>query len=103
MKRTILCLLLFCSPLLASNLNVLWTTTTSSGTTPSRAKQITFIFSTDFTGTIAGACFAGTAGACGSGSPADYSFTLTAPQGDSFAAITYVVTTGTLRIETTAP
>lgn len=92
-----LALVAFC-PAYGKDLGVDITTATTSGTVAARARFVTFIFNTSFTGTIAGACFAGTAGVCSAGSPADLSLTIPAPAGDTLTAITYTVSAGSVRI-----
>jgi len=63
-----------------------------------RMKSVTFVFGTTFVGTIAGVCFAGAAGVCYTGSPADTSLTIPAPAGDTLTDIPYTISAGTLRI-----
>lgn len=53
------------------------------------ARSVTFLFSSDYTGTIKGIAFAGTR---------DVQITLEAPDGDTLGDIAYTVTAGTLRI-----
>jgi hypothetical protein len=81
---------------------VAFATTTPIPTTtplvPGRMRSVTFVFSTTFIGTVAGVCFAGTAGVCYTGAPADQSLTIPAPAGDTLVEIPYTVTAGTLRI-----
>lgn len=97
-KLLALTFFLYCSQLFAGELATTVTSTVSSGSVAARAKQVTFVFSTDFNGTIGGVCFAGTAGVCTTGSPADGSFTVRPPAGDVLASIAFTVGTGTLRI-----
>lgn len=94
MKKTILTsilALLLCAPCYAKTDTVDTLVASTSGSVPARTKQVTFIFSATFTGTIAGSAFAGWAGA-------DVPLTITAPDGDTLDAIPYTVTTGTLKI-----
>ena len=101
--KIFLALLLCCGTLQAKDIGLDITTATSacSGgcTVAARAVQVTFIFSTDFVGTIDGDCFAGTAGVCNASfSPADLTITVKARSGDTLMAIPYTISAGTARI-----
>jgi len=61
---------------------------TTSGTIAAGARGLTLIFSTDFTGTVGGVAFNGAN---------DSSFTFPIPSGDTIGAVSYVVTTGSIR------
>lgn len=98
LKLILIILTLACCPVYGKPLDVDIVTATTSGTVAGRARFVTFIFNTSFTGTIAGACFAGTAGVCSAGSPADLSITIPAPAGDTLGAITYTISAGSARI-----
>ena len=74
------------------------TPTPSPTAVPARSRMVTFVFSSDFVGTVAGRCFAGTAGACGTNQPADDSLTLTAPAGDTLVEIPYTCSAGSVRV-----
>jgi hypothetical protein len=93
MKKLILILtmaLCLCSPLYAKTVDLSGGgTKTTSGTVTAGCRGITFIFSADFTGTVAGKTFAGAT---------DYSYSPPIQTGDTLAAIAYVVTTGNVRI-----
>lgn len=65
------------------------TTATTSGSVTRGARSVTFIFSSDFAGTVAGVAFAGAT---------DSSFTPPIQTGDTFSAIAYTVTAGNVRI-----
>ncbi len=65
------------------------TKTAGTYTVVAGCRGVTFIFSSDFTGTVAGKTFAGST---------DASYTVPMQAGDTLAAITYVVTTGTCRV-----
>ena len=68
-----------------------FTAATSSGTVTAGAKSVTFIFSTDFAGTILGTTIdLSTMG----------SITFTAPSGDTLSAIAYTRSAGTIYIQT---
>lgn len=62
---------------------------TTSGTVTAGAYSITFIFSSDFTGSVDAVAYDGAN---------DSSVTVQAPASDTLEAVAYVVTTGTLRI-----
>ena len=62
-----------------------------SGTIPAGAKSLTFIFSSDFAGTVLGVAFAG---------GADSTISLTAPVGDTLTAVVYTVSAGSYRLIT---
>lgn len=64
-------------------------TATTSGTTTKGLRGVTFIFSSDFTGSVAGMTFTGTT---------DSSYSPPVQSGDTLSAIAYVVTTGNIRI-----
>jgi hypothetical protein len=64
-------------------------TATTSGTTTRGLRGVTFIFSSDFTGTVAGMTFNGAT---------DTSYSPPVQTGDTLSAIAYVVTTGNIRI-----
>lgn len=65
------------------------TTATTSGTVAAGCRQVIFIFSADFTGTVLGATFAGAN---------DSSVAMAAQTGDALTAIVYTVTAGNIRI-----
>lgn len=65
------------------------TSTTSDGATTAGKKVLIFILSSDFTGTIGGVVFTGSA---------DSSLELRAPDGYTFAAVSYTRSAGTLRL-----
>lgn len=69
------------------------TVATTSGTIPRGARGITLMFSSAFTGTVAGATFTGTTDTV----PVSLPIT----NGDTFSAISYTVTAGNVRILTT--
>lgn len=79
----------WCAPVRASNVDLSGVLVTTSGSTRASVRAVTFIFSSDFTGTISGIAFSGAT---------DTSFTPPIQSGDSFVAISYVVTTGSIRI-----
>jgi hypothetical protein len=65
------------------------TTVSASGSVGAGARSVTFVFSSDFSGTVLGATFAGSA---------DSSITIAAPSGDMLEAITYTRSAGSIRI-----
>jgi hypothetical protein len=65
------------------------TTVTTSGTVAAGARKLTFVFSSDFAGTVLTATFAGAN---------DASISLDAPTPNTLAAVAYTVTAGTIRI-----
>ncbi len=60
-----------------------------SGSVPEGARKVTFLFSSDFAGTVLGATFSGAANSF---------LTIDAPDGDTLGAIAYTRTAGTIRI-----
>lgn len=90
MKKLLLILLIVPWCALAKDTDVDITLATTSGTVAARAKSVTFIFSSDFVGTVKGVAFTGAA---------DSSITLNTPQpGDVLSSIAYTVTAGSVRI-----
>ncbi len=65
------------------------TTAVVSGTVREGARKVTFLFSTDFAGTVLGATFSGAANSF---------LTIDAPNDDTLGAIAYTRTAGTIRI-----
>lgn len=65
------------------------TTAVASGAVPAGTRKLTFIFSSDFTGTVLGAAFTGAS---------DASVTIDAPAGDTLGEVAYTVTSGSIRI-----
>lgn len=65
------------------------TTASGNGTVSAGARKLTFVFSTDFAGTVLGATFAG---------DDDASITIEAPANDTLAAVAYTVSAGSVRI-----
>lgn len=65
------------------------TTVTGSGTVAAGSRKLTFVFSSDFAGSVLGATFSG---------PTDNSVTIDAPSGDTLGAVIYTVTAGSVRI-----
>ena len=64
---------------------------TTSGTIPPGLNEIEFIFSADFTGTVGGVAFDGAV---------DYSLPFSSSQPDGLSKISFVVTTGSVRVKT---
>lgn len=105
MKRIFICLFLLCAALapaqtttqdgalvttvIGKRRTASITSVNASGSVAAGAKSITFIFSLDFTGTVAGGAFTGAA---------DTSITITAPGADTLSAVAYTVTAGSIRI-----
>lgn len=65
------------------------TLVTTSGSVAAGSRKATFIFSTDFTGTLLGVSYSGTT---------DAAQTLDPPTGEQSEAIAYTVITGSIRI-----
>lgn len=65
------------------------TSVTSSGTVAAGARNVTFVFSSTFTGSILGVAYAGSS---------DASQTISAGSADALDAIAYTVTAGSMRI-----
>ncbi len=65
------------------------TTVTTSGTVTQGCRKLTFIFSTNFTGTVLGVTYSGAN---------DASISYDAPTGDIIKAVPYTVTAGNIRI-----
>lgn len=92
MKRLltiILATVLLALPVTAKVVEPAGTTATTSGTITAGARALLFVFSSDFTGTISGVAWSGAT---------DASYSPPVQTGDTFAAITYTVTTGSVRI-----
>lgn len=88
--RIFLCLLLLAATSLsAKTVEPVGVTKTTSGTVAAGARGVLFVFSSDFTGTINGVAWAGSA---------DSYYQPPIQAGDTFAAIAYTVTAGTVRI-----
>lgn len=83
-----LVLLALCGSAMAES-RVVLSSETSSGIVASGMVEITFIFSTDFTGSVQGAPFNGAT---------DSSVRFRAREGDTLSAIKYIVSTGSVRI-----
>ena len=83
--------LLLCSPVYAKTVDITTGGGTKTGayTVPAGCRGLTFIFSSDYTGTVAGKTFVGTT---------DASYTVPMQTGDTLAAVSVVVTTGNVRI-----
>ena len=64
-------------------------TVSASGTVTAGVRRVTFVFSSDFAGTVLTATFAGAT---------DSSITIEAPAGDTLAAIAYTRSAGSMRI-----
>lgn len=94
MKKLLLtmCIALCALVAQAKDVGLSGTLATTSGTVTKGARSVTFIFSSDYTGTVAGIAFAGTT---------DSSFSPPIQTGDTSSAIAYVVTTGNIRIMVT--
>lgn len=65
------------------------TTAATDGTVAAGARGLTFIFSSDFAGTILGAAFSG---------GTDSSVTIPVPSGDTLGAVAYTISAGSARI-----
>lgn len=82
--------LLSCSPIYAKTVDLSGGgTKTTSGTVLAGCRGVTFIFSPDFTGSVAGKTFTGAT---------DASYSPPIQTGDTLAATAYIVTTGNIRI-----
>lgn len=88
-KLILLMALLAFSPCYAKSVKMGGDLVATDGTTVAGARGITFIFSSDYTGTVAGVTFDGST---------DSSYSPPVQTGDTVAAIAYVVTTGNIRI-----
>lgn len=94
MQRLLLILaaLLMAAPLAPAkdrNYSPAFTSSTAAGSTTAGSRYVLFIFSSDFVGTIGGVAFTGAA---------DSSLELRAPEGDTFAAIPWTRSAGTVRV-----
>lgn len=79
----------WCAPLMATNADGSGVVVTTSGSTRSNCKSVTFIFSSDFVGTINGIAFTGAT---------DTAWTPPIQTGDRWVAQTYTVAAGSMRI-----
>lgn len=77
------------SPLYAKIDGVDGVNVSSSGSTRDQVRGVTFIFSSDFSGTVGGITFSGAT---------DSSFTPPIPPNDTFGPIAYTVSAGSIRI-----
>jgi hypothetical protein len=91
MKRLILLLMLVAMPIYAKTVDISSGGGTKTGnyTVTAGCRGLTLIFSSDYTGTVAGKTFTGAT---------DSSYTVPMQAGDTLAAVAVVVTTGTVRI-----
>ncbi len=89
--RLLIVALLLCSPIYAKTVDISSGGGTKTGnyTVTAGCHGLTIIFSSDYTGTVAGKTFAGAT---------DSSYTVPMQAGDTLAAVAVVVTTGTVRI-----
>ena len=62
---------------------------TTSGVVPMGARKLTFIFSSNFAGTILGVAFSGAT---------DAALTIEPPMGDLLKSVSYTITAGSMRI-----